>query len=72
MKVCGLLFIFRYFDGRPSRWLIRSIEDTKDMLLWYYNLECISSVDIYFDDTLLAHFEKDALEAFMKGLSIYE
>ncbi len=72
IKECGLRFIFRYLDGLTAIWLIRSIEDTKDMLLWYFNLECIIGVDIYFDDTLIAHFEKDGLEAFMKGLNIFE
>lgn len=69
MKECGLRFIFRYLDGLTAIWFIRTIEDTEEMLLWYFNLECIISVDIYFDDTLISHFEKDVLEAFMKGLS---
>lgn len=72
MKKAGLLFIFRYLDGLTAIWFIRTIEDTEDMLLWYFNLDCIIGVDIYFDDTLIAHFEKDGLEAFMEGLSIFE
>lgn len=69
MKECGLLFIFRYLDGLNAIWPIRTINDTKDMLLWYFNLDCIISVEIYFDVTLIAHYEKDVLEEFMRGLA---
>lgn len=72
MKECSLLFIFRYIDGSHAPWFIHTIEDTEDMLLWYFNAECIISVEIYLDDILIAHYEKEVLESFMKGLSIYE